>query len=142
MLGQILFGSLLLAFCAVVYIVCLTVTAGFVNGLVAHHKPPFAFKRASLLLAVIVVAIVFGHTIVVWIWSVAFVVSGALPNMEESVYFTLVTYTTVGYGDLTLGQDFRVFGTMAAITGLLNFGLSTAFLVAVVVKILPGVRAH
>lgn len=142
MLGQIFFGSLLLAFCAVVYIVCLTVTAVSLERLFGHHKPPYAFKHATLLLGAIVVAIVFGHTIVVWLWSSVFLLSGALPNMEESVYFTLVTYTTLGYGDLTLDESFRVFGTMAAITGLLNFGLSTAFLAAIVLKILPGLRSQ
>ena len=142
MLGQIFFGSLLLAFCAVVYIVCLTVTAVSLERLFGHHKPPYAFKHATLLLGAIVVAIVFGHTIVVWLWSSIFLLSGALPNMEESVYFTLVTYTTLGYGDLTLDESFRVFGTMAAITGLLNFGLSTAFLAAIVLKILPGLRSQ
>lgn len=142
MFGQIFFGSLLLAFCAVVYIVCLTVTALSLEKLLGHHKPPFAFKHAALLLGVIVVAIVFGHTIVVWVWSTVFLLSGALPNMEESVYFTMVTYTTLGYGDITLDESFRVFGTMAAITGLLNFGLSTAFLAAIVLRILPGLKAQ
>ncbi len=142
MLGQIFFGSLLLAFCAVVYIVCLVATAALVNERLDRHKIPFSFTRSILLVGTVVVAIVFGHTIVAWIWAMAFLLSGALPNMEESVYFTLVTYTTLGYGDLTLGEEFRVFGTMAAVSGLLNFGLSTAFLAAVVARILPGKRSH
>ena len=49
----------------------------------------------------------------------------------------LVTYTTVGYGDVIVGPDYRLFAAMAAVTGLLNFGLSTAFLVGLFGRLLP-----
>ena len=80
--------------------------------------------------------IIFSHTIQVWLWALTFVLLDALPNLADAVYFSLVTYTTLGYGDITLNQDFRIFGAMEAVTGLLNFGLSTAFLVSVITRLL------
>ena len=64
-------------------------------------------------------------------WAVSLIWLNALPNMFDAIYFSLVTYTTLGYGDVTLTLEFKIFGAMAAVTGLLNFGVSTAFLVAV-----------
>ena len=63
---------------------------------------------------------------------------GALPNLSDALYFSIVTYTTLGYGDIIVGQEFRIFAAMAALTGLLNLGLSTAFLVGLFGRILKG----
>ena len=79
-----------------------------------------------------------GHTIQVWLWAVAFVWGGALPTLSDAVYFSIVTYTTLGYGDITIGPESRIFGAMSAVTGLLNFGLSTAFLVETARSPKPG----
>lgn len=80
--------------------------------------------------------VVVGHAFQVWVWAIAFAVSGALPNMGEAIYFSLVTYTTLGYGDVTVSDGYRTFAAIGAVTGLLNFGLSTAFLVGLLGKLL------
>lgn len=82
------------------------------------------------------VAIAFSHLIQVCIWAASFMVLTALPNLGDAVYFSIVTYTTVGYGDVTVARDFRNFAAMASVTGLLIFGLSTAFLVAMFTRML------
>ncbi len=76
-------------------------------------------------------AILIGHTIQVWIWALALKLIEAL---EDAVYFALVTSTTLGYGDITLTRKWRLLGAMAAVNGLLTFGLSTAFLLEVFAK--------
>jgi hypothetical protein len=66
-----------------------------------------------------------------------FVGFGAFSDLATALYFSLVTYTTLGYGDFVLGPDIRIFASFAAVTGLLTFGLSTAFLVGLIGRILP-----
>jgi len=61
-----------------------------------------------------------------------------LPDFSDALYFLLITYTTVGYGDVTVGPDYTLYAAMAAVTGLLNFGLSTAFLVGLFTRLLPA----
>ena len=58
-----------------------------------------------------------------------------LAEPAEAIYFAIATYTTVGYGDITVGSEFRIFAVMAAATGLLSFGLSTAYLGALLQRI-------
>lgn len=65
----------------------------------------------------------------VWIWAFAFRALGVFATMEEAVYFSLVVYTTLGFGDLLLPQDWRLLAGMASANGLLNFGFLTAILV-------------
>ena len=65
----------------------------------------------------------------VWVWALAFRMLGVFPDLEHAVYFGLVSFTTLGYGDVLLPDEWRILGGMAAANGLLNFGLMTAVLV-------------
>lgn len=67
-------------------------------------------------------------------------VTGAISSLGDAIYFALVTTTTLGYGDITLARDFRNFGAIAAVAGLLTFGLGTAFLIGAMEAALTGSR--
>jgi hypothetical protein len=81
--------------------------------------------------------IVFSHTVQVWVWAYTLLWLDAFIEFYDALYFSLVTYTTVGYGDLTLPVEFRVFGAFGGVAGILCFGISTAFLVSLVGRVLP-----
>jgi hypothetical protein len=72
-------------------------------------------------------------------WALTLWGLGAIPSYETSLYFSLVTYTTLGYGDVTLASDYRTFGGMASVTGVLAFGLSTALLVGLISRLFLAV---
>jgi hypothetical protein len=61
-----------------------------------------------------------------------------LSSITEGVYFSAASITTLGYGDILLKYPWRHLGTLIAITGVLMFGCSTAFLFV----ILQTVRQH
>lgn len=82
------------------------------------------------------------HTVQILIWSHVWLSNEVLADWNSAIYFSLVTYTTVGYGDITLGPELRVFGTFAAVAGLLGFGLSSAFLIAVMTRTLHEKLFH
>lgn len=134
---QIFMGSVVLGVCSMIHIVLLVAAI----KLLRRMSPPDRASRTPFhvlkLLIVGFSVVLFAHTVQVWIWALSFVAMGTLPNISDAIYFSLVTYTTVGYGDVTVGGGFRVFGAMAGVTGLLNFGLSTAFLVGLFERMLP-----
>ena len=68
-------------------------------------------------------------TVCVWIWAALFIMVGAFDALEPSLYFAAVSFTTLGFGDILLPQEWRLLGGICAANGLLLFGLSTAFLV-------------
>ena len=72
------------------------------------------------------------HLIEITAWSVVYTWSGAMPDLASALYFSAVTYTTTGYGDLVLPQEWRLVGAIEALTGILMCGLSTGFFFAVV----------
>lgn len=135
--SEILWGSALLGLCTFVHL------AIVVCGVkILHTYRDFLKSKAFLVhfgatIGVALLCIVAAHTVQVWFWAGSFLMLQSLPNLESAVYFALATYTTVGYGDVVAQVGWRVFAAIASVTGLLSFGISTAFLVGVFAKMLP-----
>ena len=134
---QIFWGSMMLGVCSILHVGFVIVAINILTRLGRSFSTAGFATRVGVLLGSAFAVIVLSHTIQIWIWALSFVVLGAIPVIEKSIYFALVTYTTLGYGDVTLGANIGIYAAMAAVTGLLNFGLSTAFLVGVFAKLLP-----
>ena len=71
-------------------------------------------------------------TVGVWLWALTFLGLGIFADLESSVYFALVAYTTLGFGDILLPDEWRLLSGLAATNGLLTFGALTAILVEAV----------
>jgi hypothetical protein len=65
------------------------------------------------------------------IWALFYWMEGAIATFEDAIYFSLVTFTTLGYGDITLAPNWRVAGAVEAANGIILFGWTTAIIVAV-----------
>ena len=76
--------------------------------------------------------IVFLHVIEITAWAVVYAWTDAVHGLQSAWYFSAVTYTTTGYGDIVLPADWRLVGAIEALTGILMCGWSTGFFFAVV----------
>lgn len=65
------------------------------------------------------------HVVDTSIWSLTLRVSGLIPNLYDSAYFSANTYTTLGYGDVLLPPGWRQLCSFIAISGLFTFALTT-----------------
>lgn len=75
------------------------------------------------------------HSIEIWAYAFAYMSVGALDSIEPALYFSTSAFTTVGFGDVTLGPDWRMLGAAEAMNGFLLIGWSTAFLVSVTARV-------
>lgn len=137
---QLLLGSVLLGLCLLLHVLCLVGAATLLARFGYRLRDLPAGVHSSLLIIGALAALVAAHTIEVWIWAFSLVLLGAVANVTTAVYYALVTYTTVGYGDVILAPEYRVLGAMAAVAGLLAFGMSTAYLVALLTRLFPNAR--
>ena len=87
---------------------------------------------SALVLIGVFAALMLLHVAENCIWAAFYTWRGLFGNYETSLYFSLGTYTTIGYGDVVLPERWRLFGAMEGLSGVLLCGLSTAFLFAVV----------
>ncbi len=92
------------------------------------RRPPMLPKLAGALAAVSL-WLMASMSATVWIWAFYFLWSGALGDLETAVYFSLVSFTTLGFGDIVLARPHRLLSGMLAANGLVLFGLTTAVLI-------------
>jgi hypothetical protein len=90
------------------------------------------FAYAGCLLIMVFTAVIILHLSEALIWAVFYSWNGLFHDFETSLYFSLSSYTTAGYGEVLLPQSWRLLGTIEAISGVLLCGLSAAFLFAIV----------
>ena len=68
-------------------------------------------------------------------WALVYLYVGAVENLEKALYFSTVTFTTLGYGDILLNSNWRLMAAFEAANGIIIFGLSTAVVVAAVQRV-------
>jgi hypothetical protein len=133
LLIQLALASGMVVVCVLVHLVGLTMTLRLLR--IGHRglRRPEAMPAPVLLGASLGV---FGvHTIEIWLYALLYRAVGLFQHFEEALYFSTVTYATIGYGDLTLSHDWRVLGAIEGATGVIMLGWSTAFLVSLLTRL-------
>ena len=93
------------------------------------------FWTGTWMLVVTVGWVVLMHVCQIAVWAFFYVWKDAMPDLDTSFYYSVVTYTTTGYGDVVLPDEWQLVGGVEALTGILMCGLSTGFFFAVFSKI-------
>jgi hypothetical protein len=91
-------------------------------------RPGRAFIRTSIVLALLMLGIV----VQMMAWAALYRLGGLMATSEEALYFSGVTFTSLGYGDIVLHGNARFLAPMEAATGLMMFAIVTAVLIAVI----------
>ena len=129
MFGQIALGSVVMM--STILIAGLSVAA--MEMLLTRFRPwlkQHPHKPKQIVVLMVSALWVLGlMTISVWIWAFVFVGLGVFPDLEHATYFSLVCFTTLGFGEGLRPAGWRLLGGLAAANGLLNIGLMTALLV-------------
>lgn len=135
MSSQILVGSLTSMVNIVIHALA-TITAISVARTVVLRKT--ALPRLHLMTVMVATVLVLqcAHGLEVIVWALSYALVGAAPEGSDLLYFAFVNYTTLGYGDVTPVRAWQLLGPMAAMTGILMFGWSTAIIFDVLVKTL------
>ena len=69
------------------------------------------------------------------LWAGTYRLLGALEGFEEAIYFSMVAFTTLGYGEIVLGEHWRLLSAFEAANGIIMFGWTTAIILAAVQRI-------
>ncbi len=85
----------------------------------------------GMLIVCVVLGIVAIHTLEIWLYAVAFLAIGSFSDVESALYFSTVSFSSLGYGDVLLAPDWRLVGAIEGVNGLILIAWSTAFLFSV-----------
>ena len=96
----------------------------------AKHTVRQSLRSTTVMIAIVSIATVpvlmAAHFSEVMVWSLAYAIVHAAAAGADPVYFAFVNYTTLGYGDVTPVERWRLLGPITAMNGVLMFGWSTA----------------
>jgi len=130
MLPKLFIAWSLMALCVVVHAMGMTALLRWVNRWAARLDVRFWFMTWRLVrMAGLIILL---HLVEIAFWAFFYAWDHAMPDLQSSLYFSAVTYTTTGYGDLVLPNEWRLVGGVEALTGILMCGWSAAFFFAVV----------
>ena len=129
MFSKLLIGFGLMALCVMIHAIGVTSAVRWLRYpmTAANH-----FWLGTWLFIRLAGWIIVLHLIEITTWAFYYVWKDAMADLPSALYFSAVTYTTTGYGDLVLPQEWRLVGAIEALTGILMCGWSTGFFLAVV----------
>lgn len=95
--------------------------------------------RRSRIVAMLTVVIgTFGLlTVQVWLWAIAYYLLHVVDDFDTALYFSTVTFSTIGYGDVVPAHGWRLFCALEGIDGFLLIGWSTAYLISAGIRVGP-----
>jgi Ion channel len=95
--------------------------------------------RIDFAIVVVVMLLAFvAHLIEIALWAGLFLICGEFHEFGIAYYFSATNYTTLGYGDLIMSPSWKLLGPLEAADGALMFGVSTAMLFTVIVRLIQA----
>jgi hypothetical protein len=133
MLPKLIIAWCLMALCVTIHAIGLTAALTWMRRTRATIEGHF-WLATSMLICVAAWTVLM-HLLQIAVWAFFYVWKQGMPDLQTALYFSAVTYTTTGYGDLVLPKEWRLVGGVEALTGILMCGLSTGLFFAVFVKL-------
>lgn len=130
MIADLVLASVMVVWTVVVHFAGLLLLIRFLNAGGHRFRPQHSLMGQCILVVMVVLGLFAIHTIEIWSYAACYWLIGALAPFETALYFSTVTFTTIGYGDIVMGEKWRVFAAIEGANGLILFGWSTAFLIS------------
>lgn len=128
MVKQLIISSLATGFVVLIHAEMLALYEHFASRLVIWLQPFNGKVRYRGMMVGSVFWVLVAMTLETWLWAGVLLYTGAVQTVEGAVYFSLVCFTTLGFGDIILAKEWRILSSMIAVNGMLIFGWSTAFM--------------
>ena len=145
MLQLSLIGAVLVAITVVIHALGSTYLVRYLARRFLDEQGHWGSRNTLFALTQTAVLLVALHALEIMIWAgvyKALVPVSELADLETAVYFSFVTFTTLGYGDITLSDGWRLLSGIQALNGILLVGWSTALMFAVVQKSWQGLARN
>ena len=76
------------------------------------------------------------HMIEVAVWALLFMMCREFQDFGAAYYHSAVNYSTLGYGDVIMSPSWKLLGPLEAADGSLMFGVSTAMIFTVILRLI------
>lgn len=132
LLTELAAASLMGAACVIVHGLGLAAITRFVRPTEdprrVTHLPPVTVRGILLTIALVLTLFVI-HGLEIWLYAIFYLAVGALPDIGSALYFSTISYSTVGFNDALIKPEWRNVAAMESIAGVILLGWSTAYFV-------------
>jgi len=94
--------------------------------------------RGALYTVTLVLGLFVIHGLEIWSYAALFYLLEAVPDLREAVYFSSISYGSIGYGDASIDPEWKLLGAIEGINGAILMGWTVAFFVTVMGRLLPS----
>ena len=134
----ILIGSGLLILTIIMEVVFIETAQNLLNAYGNRMLGRGTFLRKVLVLSLVTLWLLLALSLAIWVWAIGFMAIGIFPELEPAVYFSLVTFTTLGLGGMEIPETWRLLSGFVGANGFLLLGLNTAVLIDVMARMRDG----
>ena len=132
----LLIASALLVVNTMIHAVAMTLALRWSRHIAGLHPAhPFLPSGRPMVVSAVVLLMFFASVAEVMTWALVYRGLGAFSDAEPALYFSMVTYSTLGYGDIVLEGNLRLLSSFQAAIGIIMFGWTTAVVLAVVQRV-------
>ena len=136
MLINLILGTIIISLTVIIHTGGMVLVANVTNT-IAERYPLHGYRRKMIAMVTVVHGLFVLHMVEIWLWGLDYSFVGAIPNFEDALYFSAIIFSTLGYGDQLLHDDWQLLAGLEGISGFLLIGWSTAYLVAASTRIGP-----
>ena len=129
--NQYFLGSLIITTCVVFHIISLLALSKTLK-LISSIFAQFESINKLIILTFSVLVVIAIHMIEIIFWALTYVQIGEFKTLSTAIYFSIVTSTTLGYGDIVLSERAQLLSGFEAVGGLILFGVSTAYFIKLI----------
>jgi hypothetical protein len=131
MFNEILVAFLIVAVCVLVHVAGILLIAELLLNRRGYLEQKHARTYHAIVMILVFSGILTLHITETIVWAGFYYANALFSDFETSIYFSMTSYTTIGYGDVLLPRNWRLLGVIQGVTGVLLCGISTAFFFAV-----------
>ena len=124
--GQLLIGAATITSTVVIHVFGIICLIAWMRKQETWIRQTHPYMRIMITLITTIIGLFVIHTIEIWLWAALYMYLGEFKEFGRALYFSTVTFTTLGYGDVTLSEKYRLLGSLEAVNGIILFGVSTA----------------
>lgn len=95
------------------------------------HKGGATAREQAVNLAVAMLYLFVAHLFQFATWAMLFLAIGEFNDFGTAFYHSTVNFTSLGYGDIVMGEEWRLLGALEAANGVLMFGLTAGLILGI-----------
>jgi hypothetical protein len=128
-LQNLVAGSILVAVTVSIHGLGLLAISSLLRAVIDRYQPHEKLGSTVVVMVATVLGLFALHTMEIWVWAVAYMFVGAVPDFFHALTFSTLSFSTLGAEALSTTPEWRLFGSFEGVNGFLLIGWSTAYLI-------------